>query len=96
MHTYNGIQNWFWRSETILWARLQVAFGIVWGVVSLADLSPVLDSKWLMYWLIFNGIVSEALRRYRSTERTIVVPVVTDGTLEPVTKSFLVSPTPGP
>lgn len=93
----NTIKNWFWRSETIAWARMQVLFGVVWGVISVADLSPILTGKWLTIWLIFNGIVTELLRRRNAVQRTVVVSEVTqDGSLESVPKSFLQSPPPGP
>lgn len=94
----NGVKNWFWRSETIAFARLQVFFGIVWTVLSASDLSPVLSGKVLTYWLIFSGIVGEYLRRRDTIKNTIVVPeIAKDGaTVVPVTKSFLTSPPPGP
>jgi hypothetical protein len=81
----NDIKNWFARSETILWARIQLAAGIIWTVLSTSDLAPLLDPKWLTYWLIFSGIVTEFLRR-RGTET--VVKMLPDGepakVLEPV------------
>jgi hypothetical protein len=93
----NSVKNWFWRSETIAWARLQILFGVVWGVVSVADLSPLLSGKWLTIWLIFNGIVTEFLRRHRAVQETVMVPeTAKDGSVESVPKSFLASPPPGP
>lgn len=65
--TLQSIKDFFRNSETILWARLQVLIGAVWVVLSTADLSPVLSGKYLTYWLILNGVVSELLRR-RGTE----------------------------
>lgn len=64
---WDRIKVWFKRSETLAWARLQVFVGIVWTTLSSADLAPVLDAKYLTYWLIANGIISECLRR-RGTE----------------------------
>ena len=53
-------------SETIIWARLQVALGAAWMALSAADLTPVIvNPKYVAYWTIFNGFVSEMLRRSR-------------------------------
>jgi hypothetical protein len=65
--TFQSIKDWFRNSETILWSRLQVLVGAIWVVLSAADLSPVLSGKYLTYWLVFNGVVSELIRR-RGTE----------------------------
>jgi len=93
----NKIKNWFWRSEIILWARLQLLFGIVWAVLSTVDMSPLLSGKWLTVWFIFNGIVTEYLRRRRAIqERVVVSEVAADGSRQDVPKSFLASPPPGP
>jgi hypothetical protein len=57
----------FHDSETILWARLQVAIGSAWLALSTADLTPIIvNPKWIAYWTIFNGFVSEMLRRSRA------------------------------
>lgn len=61
--TFQSIKDWFRNSETILFARMQVMVGVVWTVLSVSDLSPLLSGKYLTYWLIFSGIVSEYLRR---------------------------------
>lgn len=93
----NGIKNWFWRSETIAWARLQLAAGIVWTVLSASDLSPLLNPKLMTYWLIASGIITEILRRRGAIKQTVVVSEpVGDGTVQAVPKSFLASPPPGP
>jgi hypothetical protein len=53
-------------SETIIWARLQVALGAAWLVLSRADLTPLdLKPEYAMYWMLFNGFISEMLRRNR-------------------------------
>jgi hypothetical protein len=53
-------------SETILWARCQVILGAAWFGLSQADLAPILNNpKYLSFWMIFNGAVSEMLRRSR-------------------------------
>lgn len=91
----NAIKNWFWRSETILWARAQMLVGVVWTVLSATDLSPVLDARWLTYWLIVNGVVTELLRRRGATGQSVVVPEFTrDASVAMVTKSFLASDPP--
>lgn len=92
----NGVFNWFWRSETIAWARLQMFVGIVWTVLSATDLSPLLDPKWLTYWLIFSGVVTELLRRRGSTPQTVLVSEIRDGELVGVSKSYLDAKPPGP
>lgn len=57
----------FHGNETIVWARLQVALGAAWLAISGADLSPIIvNPKWIAYWTIFNGFVSEMLRRARA------------------------------
>ncbi len=61
------IKEWFDTSETIAWSRLQMFGGIIWGVLSVTDLSPVLTGKWMTAWLIVSGIIGEYLRR-RGTE----------------------------
>lgn len=65
--TWDQIKAWFDYNETILWARLQVLVGAVWAVLQATDLSPVLQGKYMTYWLVFSGVVTELLRR-RGTE----------------------------
>jgi hypothetical protein len=60
----------FHDSEVIVWSRVQVLIGAVgvpvWLGVSQTDLSPLIrNPQWLAYWLIFNGVVTEILRRNR-------------------------------
>ena len=59
----NPIKNWFVHSETIFWARLQIAVGVIWTVISAVDLSPLLSPKWFALWCIANGLIYEILRR---------------------------------
>lgn len=93
----NSIKNWFWHSETILWARLQMFVGAVWTVLLATDLSPTLDPKYLTWWLVFSGVVSELLRRRGTTGQNVVVPTTdADGSSKAVTTSYLASPPPGP
>ena len=64
---WDRICAWFYNSETILWARIQMIVGVVWTVLLTTDLSPIMSGKMLTYWLIFSGVVTELLRR-RGTE----------------------------
>lgn len=60
----------FHDSETILWARVQVILGAVWLGLSQADMAPIINNpKYLSFWMIFNGAVSELLRRSREEFR---------------------------
>ena len=75
------VKNWFRHSETILWGRLQSAFGALWAVLLQTDLSTLLSPKMLTIWLIFSGAITEMARR-RNTVATVTdnvagVPVVT-------------------
>jgi hypothetical protein len=72
---WTRIKNWFRNSETIFWSRLQVLVGSLWVALSASDLSPLLNPKYMAIWLIFNGFITEYLRR-RSTETVTVPPVV--------------------
>lgn len=57
----------FHNNETIFWARFQVAIGAAWMALSAADLTPIIvNPKYIAYWTIFNGFVSEMLRRSRA------------------------------
>ncbi len=61
---WDDIKAWFKRSETIFWARLQVAVGALWSVLIVSDLSPLLTNPKIMAsWLIFSGFVTEMARR---------------------------------
>ncbi len=62
---WRSIRVWFKDSETIAWARIQLVVGAVWSVLAMSDLSGVLPAKWLPYWLIFSGIITEISRRTR-------------------------------
>ena len=64
---WNDVLNWFQHSEVLVWARLQVLVGTVWTVLSTTDMSPLLNPKYLTWWLIINGVITEYLRR-RGTE----------------------------
>ena len=65
--------NWVRNSGTILWARINVLFGAVWVTLSQTDLSAVLNPKYLTYWMIINGIITELVRRNGNTVQTVTV-----------------------
>ena len=59
----------FHNNETLVWSRLQVAMGSAWFALSAADLTPLqLNPKYMMGWMMFNGFISEMLRRNRETD----------------------------
>ena len=60
---WDKLWTWFNNSGTILWARLQLVVGAIWAVLLTSDLSPIISGKWLTYWLIFSGVISELVRR---------------------------------
>ena len=60
---WEKIKAWFKNSETIFWARLNIVVGSLWTVLSATDLAPIMNPKFLTYWLIVNGFVTEYLRR---------------------------------
>ena len=65
------LKRFFDDSETIFWARIQLALGVVGTILEIAgqmDLSPVLPAGILPYWLIGSGILTEYLRRRRSSD----------------------------
>ena len=58
------IWDWWRNSEVILWSQLQVLLGIVWGVVSTTDLSPLINNpKVFTGWMIANGVITQWLRQ---------------------------------
>jgi hypothetical protein len=61
--TWEKIKAWFKDSLTIAWARLQVLFAALWGVLTTTDLAPLLNPKWLTAWLVLSGLVTELTRR---------------------------------
>jgi hypothetical protein len=66
------IQHWFADSETILWARIQVLVGALWGVLLVTDLTPFLNAyglgKAIPAYMLISGIVTEMARRNRATD----------------------------
>lgn len=67
---WDKIKAWFKRSEVIFFARLQVVTGAVWAVLQATDLSPVLQGKYMTYWLICSGVITELCRRRGTTTAT--------------------------
>jgi drug/metabolite transporter (DMT)-like permease len=66
------IGQWFSDSETLFWARLQMAAGAVLTVLTTTDLTPVLTAtglgKWAPLWLVASGVITELARRSRATD----------------------------
>lgn len=67
MPSWDQIKSWFKHSETILWARLQMVVGAIWVALQATDLSPVLQGKYMTYWLIISGVITELVRRRGTT-----------------------------
>lgn len=61
----------FRSNETIIWARIQSVVGAVWAVVSVTDLTQFhLNATYVAYWMVFNGVVTELIRRHREDWKT--------------------------
>ena len=63
------LRQWFKDSEIIFWARLQILLGAVIEIITAVDpflLQPILGD-YFPYFLIVNGLLTEILRRRRST-----------------------------
>jgi hypothetical protein len=58
----------FHDSEVIVWGRLQVVFAAVWFILIHTDLSTIITNpKYLTYWLMASGVITEVARRRRAT-----------------------------
>lgn len=56
----------FHSSEVIWLARIQTFVGVVWQVLIQTDLAPIItNQKYLSYWLIGSGVITEMCRRNR-------------------------------
>lgn len=56
----------FRSNETIIWARIQMVVGAAWAVLSVTDMAQFhFDPKYVAYWVVFNGFVTELIRRHR-------------------------------
>jgi hypothetical protein len=66
------IGSWFRDSETLFWARLQVAAGAILGAVAVTDITPIFQAfglaKWTPVYLVASGLLTEVLRRSRATD----------------------------
>lgn len=65
---WQRVKRFFADSETIAWARIQAALGIVAGIVTYVDpamLQPIIPPHWFPFLLVANGVLTEYLRRRR-------------------------------
>lgn len=68
---WEDVKDFFKRSETILWARIQAIVGLVLAILGSIDWSQIQNwdfttpkqTAWLGIGLVVNGIVTEFLRR---------------------------------
>lgn len=68
---WSRIKAFFADSETIFWARLQAAIGVVAGIVTYVEpqvLAPIIPGEWFPAFLVANGIATEYLRRRRADD----------------------------
>lgn len=68
---WQRIKQWFHDSETIFWARVQAALGVIAVIVTYVDpqvLAPVVPPAWLPWLILANGLFTEYLRRRRDEE----------------------------
>lgn len=66
-----AFRKWIKDSETIAWARLQVLLGVVIGTLMALDpqlVGAVLPEKWVPFWFLFSGVVTEIARRARAKD----------------------------
>lgn len=71
------IKNWFRDSETLFFARLQMAVGALWWALVATDILPALNAlgavdpafgKWVPLIMVAWGIITEAARRSRAID----------------------------
>ena len=65
------LRKFFSDSETILWARIQAALGIIALALTYVDPSLVtqlIDPKYVPLFILLNGVATEYLRRHRSKD----------------------------
>ncbi len=60
---WDKIKSWCSDSVTIVWARAQLVFAVLWTVLTSVDLTPIMSPKLLTIWLIVSGITTEIARR---------------------------------
>ena len=56
----------FHDSEVIAWSRFQIMIGLVWQGLQGVDVSPIVDQKYLVWYIIFSNVVNELLRRRKA------------------------------
>ncbi len=82
--TWDRIRVFFHDSETIVLARLQVFVGVIFGIVTMVDpslITGVLPVKYIPYWLLASGIITELVRRSRAPHNLGVVDASDLGTV---------------
>ncbi|QPC87436.1 hypothetical protein GA830_12285 [Mesorhizobium sp. NBSH29] len=65
---WKRIKDFFSHSETIFWARLQTAIGVVATIVTYVEpsvLAPLMPAEWSPLLVVANGVLTEWLRRRR-------------------------------
>lgn len=69
---WERVKDFFLRSETIFWARLQSALGFAALALTYIDpsvLAPVIgDARWFPWLVLANGVATEYLRRRRAED----------------------------
>lgn len=68
---WTKLKKFFKNSETILWARIQVAIGVIGtGIVAVDPnlVAPLIDPKYVPLLFAINGAVTELLRRARAKD----------------------------
>lgn len=68
---WSRIKAFFADSETIFWARLQAAIGVVALVATYVEptvLQPVMPPDMFKWFLVANGVLTEFLRRRRAED----------------------------
>lgn len=66
---WSKITAFFKHSETIFWARLQVALGALAAIITYVQpevLAPIMPEGWLAWAVVVNGVATEYLRRRRA------------------------------
>ena len=67
---WKRLTKFFKHSETIFWARVQALFGAVAIALTYVDaqiVTEALPDNWAVWFLLFNGVATEYLRRRRAT-----------------------------
>ena len=59
---WDYLKPWFADSETLFWGRLQILI----GTLMATNLAPIIPVKYLPYYVMVSGIVTEIARRSRT------------------------------